>query len=205
MLFFVIKYVILIMVKVMNIYDFDETIYDGNSSLDFFLFSLRKKPCLVLKTIFSSMGSLFKFVIRMNNTKQVKEKIFSYIKHIDNFDEYLNEFVDIYKKKIKSYYLIQQKESDVIISASFDIWIDALCKEIGIKHVIATTYDIKKCKIIGENNHDYEKIRRFRKEYPNAKVKCAYSDSLHDIPMFEIAEEAFLVKKNNLIRYEGRK
>ena len=31
----------------MNVYDFDKTIYDGDSTLDFYLFSLKKNPMLI--------------------------------------------------------------------------------------------------------------------------------------------------------------
>lgn len=31
----------------MNVYDFDKTIYDGDSTLDFYFFHLRKVQCLL--------------------------------------------------------------------------------------------------------------------------------------------------------------
>lgn len=31
----------------MNVYDFDNTIYDGDSSIDFYFFVLRKKPSII--------------------------------------------------------------------------------------------------------------------------------------------------------------
>lgn len=31
-----------------NIYDFDKTIYDGDSTVDFFLFCLKREPILIL-------------------------------------------------------------------------------------------------------------------------------------------------------------
>ena len=76
------------------------------------------------------------------------------------------------------------------------------CDKLGIKHVIATKYDTKKGCIIGKNNKGKEKIVRFREIFKNSKVNEAYSDSLSDIPMFEIAQKAFLVKGEKLIPYE---
>ena len=35
----------------MNVYDFDGTIYDGDSSVDFWLYSIRKKPSVFLKCL----------------------------------------------------------------------------------------------------------------------------------------------------------
>ena len=31
----------------MNVYDFDGTIYDGDSTVDFYVFALKKKPSLI--------------------------------------------------------------------------------------------------------------------------------------------------------------
>ena len=31
----------------MNVYDFDKTIYKGDSTLDFYFFCLRKKPIII--------------------------------------------------------------------------------------------------------------------------------------------------------------
>ena len=76
------------------------------------------------------------------------------------------------------------------------------CKKLGIKTVIATEYDTKKGCIKGKNCKGKEKIVRFNKVFKKANVNEAYSDSLSDIPMFEIAKKAYLVKGNELIPYE---
>ena len=53
-------------------------------------------------------------------------------------------------------------------------------------------------KISGENCHDKEKVRRFYKEFPGACAEEFYSDSLSDTPMAEIAQRAYIVRKENL-------
>ena len=91
-----------------------------------------------------------------------------------------------------------QKSDDVIISASFNFIIEPLCKEIGIKNIIATKYDVREGHIIGNNYKGEEKVKQLKKMYPNNIVKEAYSDSLSDIPMLKLAKEAYLVKNNEL-------
>ena len=44
----------------MNVYDFDNTIYDGESALDFFWYCLKKKPVL-LKVLFPILFDLIKY------------------------------------------------------------------------------------------------------------------------------------------------
>ena len=53
-------------------------------------------------------------------------------------------------------------------------------------------------KIMGENCHDSEKVRRFYEEYPGAHTEEFYSDSLTDSPMAEIADKAFMLDKHKL-------
>ena len=55
--------------------------------------------------------------------------------------------------------------------------------------------------IIGKNNKGEEKIKRFREILPNVLVQSAYSDSLSDKPMFDIAKNAYLVKKEKIEEY----
>ena len=52
-----------------NIYDFDKTIYDGDSGYDFYKYMLRRRPFLVfpnvLKSIPTGIKILFKVYIKM--------------------------------------------------------------------------------------------------------------------------------------------
>ena len=53
--------------------------------------------------------------------------------------------------------------------------------------------------ILGLNCHDREKVRRFRAEYPDAVIDNFYSDSFADAPLAEIAQKAFMVKKDQIL------
>ncbi len=181
----------------MNIYDFDNTIFKGDSSVKFVKYSFFKHPLIVsLSTI-----KALKEYIKGSNLGQIKSELFSFVKKIPNLEEYVTLFILKYKKNIKQFYLDRQREDDIIISASFDFIIIPFCQKIGIKNIIATKYDPKNGHIIGENCKGKEKIKRLRKEFPNIVVNEAYSDSLSDLPMFEIAKKAYLVRNNKLEEY----
>ncbi len=182
----------------MNIYDFDNTILKGDSSVRFIRYSFLRHPYLVFKSLFKALRE----VIKGSNLTKIKSVLFSFVKDIDDFDNYVLKFVEKMQKYIKKFYLEQKKTNDVIISASPEFLIKPLCQSIGINNVIATKYDIKKGFIIGFNCRGEEKVKRFKELYPNSKVLKAYSDSLSDIPMFNLAKEAYLVKNEKIINYK---
>ena len=181
----------------MNIYDFDNTIFKGDSSYKFIWYSLIRHPFKVIKCFFKSL----KHILKKDNVGLIKSELFSFVKDIKNIDEYIDKFTTKYMKNIKDFYFENKKDDDIVISASFDFIINSFCKKIGIKNVIATKYDLKKGKIIGNNCKGKEKIKRLYEKFPNVSVNNAYSDSYSDIPMFEIAKRAYLVKGDDLIEY----
>lgn len=186
----------------MNIYDFDNTIFDGDSSVNFIKYSLVHHPFMVTWSFIKALKESIKYMFKKSDFGKIKSELFSFVKNIDNLDEYMNDYVLKYRKNIKKFYMEQQKDNDVVISASFEFIVKPFCDALGIKSVIATKYDTKNGCIIGKNCKGKEKIVRFKKIYKNPLVEEAYSDSLSDIPMFEIAKKAFLVKNDKIIPYE---
>lgn len=186
----------------MNIYDFDNTIFSGDSSVKFIKYSFCKHPFLVIWSVIKCIKECIKYILKKSDFGLIKSELFSFVKHIDNLDEYMNQYVLKHQKYIKTFYLEQKKDDDVVISASFEFIVKPFCDKLGIKTVIATKYDTKKGCIIGKNCKGKEKIVRFNKIFKDYHVNEAYSDSFSDIPMFEIADKAFLVKEEELIPYE---
>ena len=193
-----------------NGYDFDETIYDGDSSVNFYLFCLKKNK-KVLKQLPTQIKGLIKYKTKKIEKTEFKEYVFSFLKHIDNVDQYVEEFWKENYKKIKSWYFDQQEKTDIIISASPEFLLKPLEKQLKVK-IIGSKVDKKTGKFDGKNCHDYEKIVRYEKEMKKKNnIKRFYSDSIKaDGPMFEYAEEAYLVKGNNITKinikdYEKKK
>ena len=193
-----------------NGYDFDETIYDGDSSVNFYLFCLKKNK-KVLKQLPTQIKGLIKYKKKKIEKTEFKEYVFSFLKHIDNVDQYVEEFWKENYKKIKSWYFDQQEKTDVIISASPEFLLKPLEKQLKVK-IIGSKVDKKTGKFDGKNCHDYEKIVRYEKEMKKKNnIKRFYSDSIKaDGPMLEYAEEAYLVKGNNITKinikdYEKKK
>ena len=177
----------------MNVYDLDNTIYKGDSTTDFFLYSLRKHRGII-KLLPGIIAGFVKFYIFKKGTKtQFKQRIMYFVRYID-YDKDIASFWDKKAGNIKAFYLEQQKDDDVIISASPYFVIEPVCRKLGIKHIICSPVNKKSGEYYGENCHGKEKVVRFFEEYPQGEIDKFYSDSYSDTPLAEIAKEAYMIK-----------
>ncbi len=181
----------------MNTYDFDQTIYEPDSSYSFFIFCLKKYPSAVLPTLPKTLIYCMKYALKSIKTKELKQQFFSFLRNIQDIDAVVADFWVEHRDGIGQWYLAQKRADDVIISASPYFLLRPIAKELGVG-LIATPMDKYSGKILGENCHDTEKVRRFLEQYPGAHTEYFYSDSLSDTPMAEIAGNAFLVSNGKL-------
>ncbi|MBQ9279796.1 MAG: HAD-IB family phosphatase [Clostridia bacterium] len=183
----------------MNVYDFDGTIYNGDSGVDFIKFSYFKKPAFMSVHLLKCLKYLALYKLKKIDFRTLKEYIFSFVSTMNQLEKLTLEFAQSHKYKVKKYYQDLKAESDLIISASLDFYLIPLCNEIGIQNVICTKYDVKNGKIIGENCKLEEKVKRFEEKYgKDATIDNAYGDSKSDIPMLKRAKNGFMVKGEKL-------
>lgn len=179
----------------MNVYDFDGTIYDGDSTLDFYLFCLAKKPYIIFR--FPLFHAL-KYVITRRGKLEFKERFYRFLRAFDDIDRMVERFWDISFCKIKDWYLLQKKETDVVISASPEFLLAPACKRLGILSPIASRVDKKTGLYSGLNCHGEEKVRRFYEKLEGGKIDSFYSDSKSDVPLALLAQKAYMVKKDKI-------
>lgn len=185
----------------MNVYDFDKTIYDGDSSIDFCLFCYRVRK----KTIIYFPRQVIAYLLyKMNviSKIQAKEAFFSLVKGLDDIDSIVNDFWNKYEKKIQTWYLKQKLPTDIIISASPDFLLKPLISKLGISQVIATEVSKENGTFLSKNCYGEEKVIRFKEIFPTAIPDTFYSDSISDKPMMLLSKQAFLVKKNKRIAWK---
>ena len=185
----------------MNVYDFDGTIYDGDSCRDIVKYGLRKHPILTLQSLFGALNKYIKYKRGLVPFEEVKEKLLSFIFKIKNYNKFIDGFVNDHARKIKKWYFKRKDTNDVIVSASYELWLVKFARKIGIKHVIGTKTN-KDGKIIGKNCKHKEKVIRFRKLFPHKKIESSYTDSSVDIPILEIAQKSYVVEGNDLKPYK---
>lgn len=177
----------------MNVYDFDGTIYNGDSTVDFFLYALKHNRAVLGKLPKQACGFILYGFKRIDKTK-LKEYFFSFLPAI-NADELVEAFWNSRQHKIFDWYRNQQKPDDIIISASPEFLLRPICKKLGIRSLIASSVDPKTGIFTGANCQGQEKLRRLEAEYHITHIDRFYSDSYSDLPLAKIAEKAFLVEK----------
>lgn len=186
------------------LYDFDGTIYDGDSSVDFFKFCLKKD-----KSIYKMLPKLvIKFLAYKSKNitdTELKEFIFSFLKNFKNVDEIVKEFWKTHESKIKSFYLEKNHDQDIIISASPEFLLKPICEKLKVRDLIASDVDKTTGKFKKPNNRGEAKVKEFYKKYPKAEILEMYSDSLHDKPLLDLAKKSYFVKKNKLYDYKTYK
>ncbi|KHD15437.1 HAD-IB family phosphatase [Clostridium butyricum] len=185
----------------MNVYDFDKTIYAGDSTLDFYFFSLKKSPMLIRFLPIQIIGFI-KYMFGMYSKLQFKEKFYSFLKGIKDVDSMVELFWNENQDKIKDWYLKSKEESDVIISASPEFLLNTICRRIGIKHLIASQVNKNTGICEGENCYGEEKVLRFKKYFEKGEIKKFYSDSLSDAPISLMASERYIVSGNNILPWD---
>lgn len=177
----------------MNIYDFDKTIYDGDSTQDFFVFCVRRRPVLLLKAV-KVLPQAIEYCVKGGDFTKMKEKFLSFVSEYDDIDKEISDFWKTHEKNIKKFYMENKKADDIIISASPEFLLEPMCKKLGVT-LIGTRADKKTGKITGLNCRHEEKVNRLR-EYMNGelpKIEQFYSDSLSDAPLARLAEKAYMV------------
>jgi HAD superfamily phosphoserine phosphatase-like hydrolase len=188
----------------MNIYDFDKTILDGDSTFNFYFFCLKKKPSLALDLFAMAVPSVKYFFGKITKT-QYKERFYRFMTKID-CTSLLEEFWDKNIKLVKKFYLERQREDDIIISASPYFLLEPAIKRLGVKYLYATNVDPKTGKHSGINCHGEEKVRRFDSAgFRREDAEEFYSDSLSDTPLAKISKKAFVVTGEKLVPWEEYK
>lgn len=184
----------------MNVYDFDNTIYDGDSTLDFYFFCIKKHPSIIVY-LPGQLYSGIRFIIGRIDKVHFKEDFYKFFLGLSDIDNDVNIFWDQNSYKIKEWYLNSQKEDDLVISASPHFLLSEICKRISIHHLIASEVDKHTGKYNGKNCHGQEKVIRFREQF-NSEIDSFFSDSSSDLPLARISEKAFLVNKNKIMEWE---
>lgn len=184
----------------MNAYDFDKTIYGGDSTVDFYLFSLRRHPSILRFAPKQAWAFLLYALGRIRKT-EMKERFFSFFQSLDTEGE-VKLFWQKHECKIYSFYLKQKREDDVVISASPEFLLRPICRKLGVGRLLASRVDPKNGVYTGENCYGEEKVRRLFEDCGIRSVDEFYSDSVSDLPMAKIAKRAFLIQKGTVVDWK---
>ncbi len=183
----------------MNAYDFDNTIYNGESIVDFFLFCISKdlKLLIYLPAAVNLLRKYKKNKLDIVVLEKYIEKFMTRVIDVEKYEVYIEEFWKKNKHKLKPEFLDMIKKDDIIITGCPSFLFDYIRHMINTDNILCSEFDLKtkdlKYVCLGKN-----KVDLLNKYYPNVKIKKFYTDSMMDTPMMKISEEVYFVDKNEI-------
>lgn len=185
----------------MIVYDFDNTIYDGESGFDIFMFYLKKDPKEIVKFIPKFGEAFIRYKKGTINADAVINEygdlLCSYCKKIKNIESDVKEFWDENEKKIKSFYAKIQTPDDVVVSACPEFMLSEICRRIGIKNYIGSIVNEKTGEIT-RVCYKQNKIKAYHDTYGDTPIDDFYTDSMSDKPMMDISSNVYLVSGDRI-------
>ena len=181
----------------MNVFDFDGTIYSGDSTVDFCIFCYKKHPGLIRYLPLQGLAFLG-YGLKILDKTAMKQKFYRFFRAVD-VKSLLPEFWATHRQNIFPWYPAQQQEDDIVISASPEFLLEPICRELGIHTLMASPVDPETGVYHGFNCHGEEKVRRLKEQTGITHIDKFYSDSQSDLPLAKIADHAYLIDKQGRI------
>ena len=184
----------------MNVYDFDNTIFEGDSTFRFVRFCMRRhrKALLYLPRI--GIASMKYYLFRVGTKTQFKEKMYSFLRACDTVHD-VEAFWTENLSRVKDFYREMHRDDDVIVSASPEFLLKPLEKALHIT-VIASRVSPLDGKTTGLNCYHEEKVRRFHEVFPDGRIEAFCSDSYSDEPLALLAEKSYLVEGEAILPWD---
>ena len=132
----------------MNVYDFDETIFTGDSE-DYFFAYLFKKPGFFWDQVRYRWYELL-FKCKLVSKTKAREAEYSLLRKIDDLDGLLADYWDQHERHMKSWYAAVKRPDDVIASATPRFLMEPIVARLGLTGLVATEMDPRTGKIHGE-------------------------------------------------------
>lgn len=183
-----------------NVYDFDNTIYRGESLVDFILYYMRRDPKiwphLPRLAVIGIRDALHLFTVEQA-IEAYAAFLEGYYVHLGDLTARVSDFWDRNERKIKPWYESVRREDDIIISGTTDFILDEIMHRMGIQRYIGSSIDPQTGKFrrlcFMEN-----KVTAFCELYPGTEIADFYTDSMNDRAMMDIAEHVFLVQGDRI-------
>lgn len=180
----------------MNVYDFDNTIYDGETLVDFILYYVKHDPRIwryIPKLLYIWFKDAFHLFTVEEAIKAYASFLEGYYVKLDNLEEDVVKFWDKNQRKIKPFYEKVRSQDDIVVSGTTDFILDEIMKRMGIREYVGSSIDKNTGKFTRLCFLD-NKVKIFRELYPDAHIDNFYTDSMNDRSMMDISDHVYLVK-----------
>ena len=174
----------------MDVYDFDGTLYKGDSTRDFLLWCARRHPRVLATLPRTGVAAMRCFKMHAIEKTAFKRVLYRFLMRLPDTEAEVARFWQANAGRIGG--PCNPKPGDLVVSAGPEFLLRGVCEERGLA-LIASQVDPHTGCVLGPNCSNDEKPRRFRKAYPTAEIDDFYSDSRNDDPLARMAKRAFLV------------
>lgn len=171
-----------------DLYDFDKTVFNGESGGMFYMYCLIHKPSII-RFLPKQIGGVLKHKLLKKCTfDEAKEQFYCYLNGIQT-----SELAEMFWKKnadkMNSWFTPKNHDvATIVCSASPVFQIKPICDKLGVDVLIATDIDPKTGKLNGKNCKNAEKVERIKKEASDYEIRDAYTDNIvTDAPLLSLA------------------
>lgn len=186
----------------MQVFDFDNTLYYGESAVDFAVWMIRhnRRILLWLPRIF---WNLLKYKLCLVDRESIEQPVNEFLRLLIRDEAELRRtvarFWETHRRFLNQRVIAKIRPGDVIITAGPSFLLEPIHAELKGVRMICSEVDLQRRRVVYINMHD-NKARRFREEFGQAPIARFYTDSFNDRAMMEIAERVYLVKRSRIKR-----
>lgn len=184
----------------MKVFDFDNTLYNGESAIDFVLYLIKGNKKILLWLPRIGIG-LLKYKMCLVGKDAIESQLNAFLKFVatDGRDlkETVADFWSKYEKNLKPELCKLVEKGDAIITGSPWFLIDGIKEKLGTSNLICSDFDMVNYHI-NYLNYGENKVKKYHEAYGDKLIDAFYTDSYNDQPMMDISKEVYLVTKNKV-------
>ena len=116
----------------MNVYDFDDTIFRGDSTRAFWAYCLKRAPGLA-RFLPRQCAAAVRYALGRTAKEAFKEAFFSFLQGVPDADAWAEDFWRTHERRFRPWYLAQKQPDDLVVSASPEFLLAPACRRLGIR------------------------------------------------------------------------
>ena len=181
---------------IVKVFDFDNTIYKGESSVDFAFYMIRHNKRIIryVPTILFSLVGYKLCLLKKDKLESIINDFFAGVLDGETSPEsFVKAFWEINADKLNPEMLRLIAPDDIIISASPIFLFDGIRDRLNTDKIVGTEVDFEQKRITWFNFGD-NKVNRYRELYGDQEIDAFYTDSYNDKDMMAISREVYIVK-----------